>query len=230
MKCKVRGREISHCWFMLLFVLSMLGCRETREVKLVTYSEFGPEFLPQVLERFALGGGEAKECSMVYVIWALETKLPAPDGNRVDFKSVLCACEGKYASGKPLWRMMHLERRDENGVITWPQAGRIAVDAEGGFGGARLYPAKPTIKEIEYFIERAQLEKELEYRCQKLQYTRNNTHTYYVKAKAYPEECKELYGSIPTCLKNITRDWHADEPYPYKLDEKKAAGRIDPVK
>jgi hypothetical protein len=189
------------------------GCR-SGEVKTVyvTYSEFGEEFLPQVIALYEQPEGSSpKTFQMVHVLYGMQARLPTEEDD-YSFAQALCLMEGHDASGKPAWRLMVVERFFAEGVWRWKLSTRVGVDAEGGFSGAKDFPALPTWDELEKFVARAKLEQKIEIHSIKLAGAVRKSHRYYVRAKAYEEELKELYGSVPAVLSSLNQEIFGDDP------------------
>ena len=198
----------------LILAGALIGCRGdvTPVTVEVRYPEFGPEFLPSVVELFERGGEDSLQCQMVYVLWALESRIPSDDVGGVTMASVLCLGEGVTASGKQLFRLLHVNRGQAGNQVVWKPAFRVGINAEAAYSGVRSYEAKPTAVELDTFLKRAQLENDLKYHNLKLTNSKATSHHYYVRAKVYEQECGEVFGRTPTILRQHTQERHADDP------------------
>jgi hypothetical protein len=203
---------------LLAMILLTLGsCGGPAEPRENAYEEFGPEFLQQVVERFVVRTDKPVEFKRLYVLWAMELHMPPrPEGELREENafSVLCLCTGTFNTGEEVWRLFHVNRTIQEGKVVWSQAFRARSDNEGEYHGARTYKAKPTVEELAAFVDRARLNAEVAYYCQKLEFTKTKSRMYFVESKAYPSECNYIFGSVPVCLKQVSVKWLANEPKP----------------
>jgi hypothetical protein len=195
-----------------------LGCRAPEPVE-ETYKEFGEEFLPAMVELFERGG-EAKQCTLVYVLWVLEARLPYEDNAARSNYNILCLSEGVTGSGNNIHRLVHVKSGYDGERITWQQAFRVGVGSEPAYHGSRNYPQRPTVLELETFLSRAKLTEDIGYYNKRLQACPTKAHHFFVRAKVYPVECKDVFGSIPECFEPILQERYADDPAPPKPPEK----------
>jgi hypothetical protein len=204
------------------FLASLLACCvacsscSQREIKteLVNYNEFGPEFLPSVIALYEQPLSQAPNvCSMVYVLYFMEARIPT-EADESHYMQALTLSEGVTAEGKPQWRFTMVQQTKVEGKIKWEQTGRPGYGSEPSFSGAQLYPAKPTLAELETFVERARLQVKVDFYYILLDACGDPSHRYVVRAKTYDQELNELYGQVPEFLRKYNQERFADDPKP----------------
>jgi hypothetical protein len=202
--------------FLCCGLCAWIGCGETTPTELVSYREFGDEFLPQIVAIYEQpASASPNTCTMVYVLYALEARIPTPD-DETSHVQLLTLTTGHTASGKTQWRLTLVERRVAEGERKWVQSGRLGFGNTMGFSGAHIFPAQPTWSELESFVERAELQRYIDYYYIKLDAGGDTSHRYFVRAKTYDQELRELFGRVPPFLSKLNQERFADDPKPKK--------------
>jgi hypothetical protein len=198
---------------LALVVLSVtLGCgsRPTRET-FVPYRELGDEFLPAAIEMFQRSDDAAITCDMLWVTYVLEARIPTED-DEYSAAQVLVVGRGKYADDTPVWKLMLLDRQVIAGRWEWKFSFRKNItDAEDNFSGVKVFSEQPTWEEFTTYVEKAKLPMKLQYYTTLLSARRSQSRRYYVKARPYAEELRELYGRVPPALAALAQEIYVDE-------------------